>query len=75
MHVTEWWNLMMTSRSYTSRLLIGIASFACALIEYRYGRTVERQTTTVPLARISGLRVISNHALTSREIGHASAYD
>ena len=42
---------MMTSRSYTSSLLIGIASFASALIEHRYGRTVERQTTTILLSQ------------------------
>ena len=41
----------------TSRLLVRIVSFASALIEYKYGRTVARRTTTIPLAWISGPRV------------------
>ncbi len=48
---------------------VGIASFASALIEYNYSLTVARRTTTIPLARISGPRVIKyNVAVTSSSV-------
>ena len=61
---------MMTSRlstlvgnNNTSHLLVGIASFASELIEYKYIRTyvctVGHHMTTVHLAWISGPRVTS----------------
>ena len=62
---------LLVGNDTTSCLLIGIASFASALIEYKYSRSrrlIDHQAITKPLARKSGPQVIIRLVLESVKV-------